>query len=99
MVLFCICNVFSEEYMIDNDGELDADDLDDDDEAIPKRYVEEVVRLDSCITILNRTPRLVHLLCAREVKEPHAVLVKSKKHISQCCGLTLFMFIQVSILK
>ena len=52
MVLFCICNVFSEEYMIDNDGELDADDLDDDDEAIPKRYVEEVVRLGSRIRIL-----------------------------------------------
>ena len=99
MVSFCILNVFSEEYLIENDGELVAEDLEDDGEAIPRRYVEEMVRLGSRITILNRTPRLLHLLCTRDVKEPHAVLVKSRKHISQCCGLTLVMFIQVAILK
>ena len=99
MGLFCILNVFSEEYMKENDGEFDAEDLEDDDEAILKRYVGDKVRLASRITILNRTPRLLHLLSSREVKEPHAVFAKSREHISHYCGLTLFVFIQVSISK
>ena len=37
MILLCILNVFSGEYMTENDGEFDEKDLEDDDKAISRR--------------------------------------------------------------
>ena len=36
--------VFSEEYVKEGDEDLDEEDLEDNDMAIPRRYVEEMVR-------------------------------------------------------
>ena len=64
MILLCILNVFNEEYMTENKGEFEEEDLDDDDKAISRRYVEEMIRLASRITVPNRRVSLLNCLCA-----------------------------------
>ena len=47
MVSFHILYVFSEEYVKESDEDLDEEDLEDNDMAMPRRYVEEMVRFSS----------------------------------------------------
>ena len=63
MVSFHILYVFSEEYVKESDEDLDEKDLEDNDMAIPRRCVEEMVRFSSRIRTINRWRRLLRLRC------------------------------------
>ena len=49
--------------MKEGDEDLDEEDLEDNDMAIPRRYVEEMVRFSSRIRTINRWRRLLRLRC------------------------------------
>ena len=63
MVSFHILYVFSEEYVKESDEDLNEEDFEDNDMAIPRRYVEEIVRFSSRIGKINRWRRLLRLRC------------------------------------
>ena len=63
MVSFHILYVFSEEYVKESDEYLNEEDFEDNDMAIPRRYVEEIVRFSSRIGTINRWRRLLRLRC------------------------------------
>ena len=63
MLSFHILYVFSEEYMKESDEDLNEEDFEDNDMAIPRRYVEEIVRFSSRIGTINRWRRLLRLRC------------------------------------
>ena len=63
MLSFHILYVFSEEYVKESDEDLNEEDFEDNDMAIPRRYVEEIVRFSSRIGAINRWRRLLRLRC------------------------------------
>ena len=63
MLSFHILYVFSEEYVKESDEDLNEEDFEDNDMAIPRRYVEEIVRFSSRIGTINRWRRLLRLRC------------------------------------
>ena len=63
MLSFHILYVFSEEYVKESDEDLNEEDFEDNDMAIPRRYVEEMVRFSSRIGTLNRWRHLLRLRC------------------------------------
>ena len=63
MLSFHILYVFSEEYVKESDEDLNEEDFEDNDMAIPRRYVEVIVRFSSRIGTINRWRRLLRLRC------------------------------------